>query len=157
MEYKKDGRWPANFLHDGSKEVKELFPDAKGGTWNRTQGARHFNNNGDPTNYETSKTDTSIGSAARFFYAAKASKKERGEINTHPTVKPLALVDYLVRLVSPPNAIVFDPFLGSGTTALAALKNGHRVIGVDLEKSYLKIAVARLKKEFPNLRFEKLT
>jgi site-specific DNA-methyltransferase (adenine-specific) len=73
------GRFPANFIHDGSEEVLELFPDTKGGTWNTTKGARHFNNDGEPTGYATSKSDSSTGSAARFFYCAKASKKDRNE------------------------------------------------------------------------------
>ena len=74
------GRWPANVIHDGSDEVVGLFPsNVKGGTWNRTSGARHFNNNGDPTGYETSGSDPSTGSAARFFYCAKASKADRDE------------------------------------------------------------------------------
>jgi len=74
------GRWPANVIHDGSDEVVGLFPaNVKGGTWNRTSGARHFNNNGDPTGYETSGSDASTGSAARFFYCAKASKADRDE------------------------------------------------------------------------------
>ena len=73
------GRFPANFIHDGSDEVLQLFPDTKGGTWNTTKGARHFNNDGEPTGYATSKSDASTGSAARFFYCAKASKKDRNE------------------------------------------------------------------------------
>jgi site-specific DNA-methyltransferase (adenine-specific) len=74
-----EGRFPANFIHDGSDEVLQLFPDTKGGTWNTTKGARHFNNDGEPTGYATSKSDSSSGSAARFFYCAKASKKDRNE------------------------------------------------------------------------------
>jgi len=73
------GRFPANFIHDGSDEVLQLFPDTKGGTWNTTKGARHFNNDGEPTGYATSKQDSSSGSAARFFYCAKANKKDRNE------------------------------------------------------------------------------
>ena len=73
------GRFPANFIHDGSDEVLQLFPDTKGGTWNTTKGARHFNNDGEPTGYATSKSDSSVGSAARFFYCAKANKKDRNE------------------------------------------------------------------------------
>ena len=78
-EQSQQGRFPANFIHDGSDEVLELFPDTKGGTWNTTKGARHFNNDGEPTGYATSKQDSSTGSAARFFYCAKASKKDRNE------------------------------------------------------------------------------
>ena len=82
------GRFPANFIHDGSDEVLELFPDTKGGTWNTTKGARHFNNDGEPTGYATSKSDGSTGSAARFFYCAKASKKDRNE-GLDPDLFPL--------------------------------------------------------------------
>jgi DNA modification methylase len=74
------GRWPANVIHDGSDEVVGLFPsNVKGGTWNRTAGARHFNNDGEPTDYQTSGSDSTTGSAARFFYCAKASKADRDE------------------------------------------------------------------------------
>ena len=142
------GRWPANVIHDGSEEVVAGFPEAKGGTWNTTAGARHFNNDGEPTLYETSKTDNSSGSAARFFYCAKASKSERNagleESNTHPTVKPLALMRYLVKLVTPPNGIVLDPFLGSGTTAVAATLEGFEWIGCEMTEDYLPIIEARV-------------
>jgi DNA modification methylase len=74
------GRWPANLIHDGSEEVVGLFPaNVKGGTWNRTAGARHFSNDGEPTDYQTSGSDGTTGSAARFFYCAKASKADRDE------------------------------------------------------------------------------
>jgi DNA modification methylase len=74
------GRWPANLIHDGSEEVVGLFPaKVKGGTWNRTAGARHFHNDGEPTGYQTSGSDGTTGSAARFFYCAKASKADRDE------------------------------------------------------------------------------
>ncbi|MFN9291945.1 MAG: DNA methyltransferase, partial [Planctomyces sp.] len=63
-----------------------------------------------------------LGEAARFFYCAKASKKDRGEGNNHPTVKPTDLMRYLCRLVTPPNGIVLDPFMGSGSTAVASIR-----------------------------------
>ena len=72
------------------------------------------------------------GKTSRFFYCAKASKKERGEYNKHPTVKPLALMTYLVKLISPPkDGIILDPFMGSGTTLLACRKEGRKCIGID--------------------------
>ena len=71
------------------------------------------------------------GSAARFFYCAKASKKDRGEGNTHPTVKPTDLMRYLCRLVTPPGGIVLDPFMGSGSTGKAALQEGFGFIGIE--------------------------
>ena len=138
------------------------FPDSKGGTWNTTAGARHFNNDGEPTLYKTSKSDNSEGSAARYFsqtaydetdlpdfiYQAKANKRERNaglEVgNTHPTVKPLALMRQLVRLVCPPNGVVLDPFLGSGTTAVAAVLEGFDWIGCELTEDYFPIIEARV-------------
>ena len=152
------GRWPANVIHDGSDEVLAGFPTAKGGTWNTTAGARHFNNDGEPTLYQTSKTDNSEGSAARFFYCAKASKSERNagleESNTHPTVKPLTLMRYLVRLVTPPNGMVLDPFLGSGTTAVAAILEGFEWTGCEMTEDYWPIIEART--EWAHGEFDKI-
>ncbi len=83
-------------------------------------------------------------SPSRFFYVAKASRKERGEGNTHPTVKPIALMRWLVRLIMPPNGIVLDPFAGSGTTLLAAQAEGFGYIGIEREAEYVEIARRRL-------------
>ena len=84
--------------------------------------------------------------ASRFFYCAKASKKERGEGNNHPTVKPIALMEYLIKLVTPPEGIVLDPFLGSGTTAIACINTGRNYIGFELDKQYYDIANVRIRK-----------
>lgn len=144
------GRFPANLIHDGSDEVLGVFPDnVKGGTWNQTKGARHFENNGEPTDYVTGGSDQSIGSAARFFYCPKASKKEKGKDNSHPTVKPIELMKYLVKLVTPKGALVLDPFMGSGTTGVAALQVGCRFLGIEKEKEYFDIAERRLKDAKP--------
>ena len=136
------GRWPANFIHDGSDEVVEL-----------------------------------LGDSARFFYCAKASKKDRNEglddfqevresdrikddgvggdnprnrsnnlrANHHPTVKPTELMRYLVRLITPPNGVVLDPFMGSGSTGKAAVLENFSFIGIDQSADYLDIATARIK------------
>ena len=107
-------RWPANVIHDGDDEVIALFPKSK------------------------------AGSAARFFYCAKASNKDRGEYNNHPTVKPTELMRYLCRLVTPPGGLILDPFMGSGSTGKAAILEGFRFIGFDLIGDYLNIASKRL-------------
>jgi hypothetical protein len=85
-----------------------------------------------------------LGSAARFFYCAKASKRDRDEGNHHPTVKPTDLMRYLCRLVTPPDGLVLDPFMGSGSTGKAAVLEGFRFIGIEREAEYVAIAQARI-------------
>lgn len=113
LERPEGGRWPANIIHDGSKEVIASFPDVK-------------------------------DSPARFFYCAKANKNDRGEGNNHPTVKPTELMRYLVRLVTPPNGVVLDPFLGSGSTGKACVLEGFNFIGIDMAEEYVEIARQRI-------------
>lgn len=88
--------------------------------------------------------DAHAAGASRFFYTAKASKRERGEGNTHPTVKPLSLMQWVVRLVTPPGGLVLDPFAGSGTTGLAARAEGMRAILVEREAEYVEIINRRI-------------
>ncbi len=88
--------------------------------------------------------DAFPNSAARFFYSAKASPIDRGAGNTHPTVKPTALMEWLVRLVTPPGGFVLDPFMGSGSTGKGALAAGMRFIGIEREEEYFRIAQRRL-------------
>ena len=87
---------------------------------------------------------TPMGEASRFFYCAKASKKDRGEGNNHPTVKPQALMQYLIKLVTHEGAVVLDPFLGSGSTAVAAKLLGRHYVGFDIDAHYCDIACERL-------------
>ena len=111
------GRFPANFIHDGSDEVLELVP-----------------------------SDKPNQSVARFFYCAKTNKKDRNEgaTNNHPTVKPTDLMIYLCRLVTPPNGTVLDPFTGSGSTGKAAILEGFNFIGIEQSAEYVEIATARI-------------
>lgn len=96
----------------------------------------------------TTKSNTEAGAAAsvnkRFNYCPKATKKERGEGNVHPTVKPLALMRWLIRLVTPPDGVVLDPFCGSGSTLVAAADEGVGFIGIDVSGEYCAIARTRL-------------
>ena len=154
------GRFPANLIHDGSDEVLELF-----------------------------------GESARFFYCAKASKKDRNEgldgfegqsigakgnglaricvtcnastiqgcdcpdrtyvnptrQNHHPTVKPTDLMRYLVKLITPPNGIVLDPFTGSGSTGKGAVMEGFNFVGIELDPDYVAIATARIQHQLDNI------
>lgn len=140
-----EGRFPANLIHDGSDEVVRLFPDSKGSQTDTKPSERKPNNiygkYGPRPAFESYK-DT--GSAARFFYCAKASKSERGEGNVHPTVKPLALMRYLCRLITPEWGTILDPFAGSGTTGAAAIAEDFGVILIEREAEYLPIIEKRL-------------
>lgn len=132
------GRWPANIIHDGSEEVIEAFPQSTG------QQARVTGNEpsaktdkvyGQFTTRTPAEPRNDSGSAARFFYSAKASKAERAG-SKHPTVKPIALKAYFIRLITPPGGIVLDPFAGTGTTGAAALQEGKRCLLIEREDEY---------------------
>lgn len=89
------------------------------------------------------------GGASRFFYCAKASKSERGEGNNHPTVKPLKLMRYLCRLITPPGGVILDPFIGSGSTGIAAKQEGFKFIGIESDSEYMEIAKRRIAGDAP--------
>jgi site-specific DNA-methyltransferase (adenine-specific) len=143
------GRWPANVIHDGSDEVVSQFPDSNG-----SGPARKLKRNPKPyqEGWGMNKNagdivelpDGGSGSAARFFYCAKASKADRDEGNNHPTVKPTDLMRYLCRLVTPKGGVVLDPFMGSGSTGKAALLEGFKFVGIEREKEYYEIAQKRI-------------
>jgi site-specific DNA-methyltransferase (adenine-specific) len=128
------GRWPANLVHDGSEEVLAAFPDADGAVSN----SRTANNNavyGEQNGMERQVGRGDSGSAARFFYTAKADSEDRLG-SKHPTVKPLDLMQWLVRLVTPKGGVVLDPFAGTGTTGEAAWREGMRAILIEREEEY---------------------
>jgi site-specific DNA-methyltransferase (adenine-specific) len=176
------GRWPANLIHDGSDEVVAGFPDCKTGGGGITK-ENHRSVTMSKASHKERQTIgyADSGSAARFFYCAKASKRDRDEgcegmegrksgmsngaqlngegydkgqdiglnrvisrSNHHPTVKPTDLMRYLCRLVTPPNGIVLDPFMGSGSTGKAAVLEGFEFIGIEREAEYVEIAKARI-------------
>ena len=135
------GRFPANIIHDGSEEVMDEF--AKYG--NRKSGGGDKSGKIPNTyfpgmlNEEQSIKRIAVpseGTAARFFYSAKASHEERIDGNRHPTMKPVALMRYLIKLVTPVNGTVLDMFAGSGTTGIAALGEGMRAILIEKEQEY---------------------
>ena len=153
-----DGRFPANVMHDGSEEVVSGFPNTgQGGGKPYSYAGREYDNkdtsmfNGDkpqaPSNYND------MGTAARFFYCPKVSKSERGENNTHPTVKPQELMKYLCRLVTPKGGTVLDPFMGSGSTGMACKDEGFEFIGIEREKEYFEIAEKRIQAASPLMEF----
>lgn len=183
------GRWPANVIHDGSEEVVGLFPQVGKSSGGLTPGVGNKNTArcwafGDRLSATAGGYGDS-GTAARFFYCAKASKAERDEglegfdnwdggritgrkpgtaglemadgkqnpyagkaspinRNHHPTVKPIALMRYLCRLITPPGGLVLDPFCGSGSTGIAAALEGCRFVGIEQDAEYCRIAEARI-------------
>jgi site-specific DNA-methyltransferase (adenine-specific) len=169
------GRWPANIILD---EHTAGLLDEQSGVSKSTPAPRRevpYTSNsrsGGPMVFGGSSHNDS-GGASRFFYVAKASKRDRNEgleelpfikggslsggedkrsqttnqpsrQNFHPTVKPTALMEYLVKLVTPPNGTVLDPFTGSGSTGKAAILNGFDFIGIEMTEDYLPIIKARL-------------
>jgi len=171
------GRWPANVIHDGSEEVLAGFPNRN---WNDKRIVKISRTKGiwqkDEIEGLNTPTYNDSGSAARFYYCAKASKAERdagcegmdktkkcgcygngiGNVpkidgerpnavkNNHPTVKPIALMRYLCKLVTPPKGTIYDPFIGSGTTGIAAGLEGFNFIGSEIEKDSCRIAEKRI-------------
>jgi site-specific DNA-methyltransferase (adenine-specific) len=139
------GRWPANLITDGSDEVVGLFPEGHPHhSGFIRQGGDHFSVGSDRKARGTEfAAPCDTGSAARFFYTSKATKAERQGC-THPTVKPLDLMAYLCRLVTPPGGTVLDPFMGSGTTIKAALSEGFNAIGIERDPAYFAMAEHRM-------------
>lgn len=144
------GRFPANLILD---DVAAEMLDEQSGqskTPNTvTQGASnntgiYGGGKGLHAGLGTKECYGDSGGASRFFYCAKASKGQRGEGNNHPTVKPLKLMSYLCRLITPPNGLVLDPFAGSGSTGVAALGEGFRFQGIELNPEYAEIARRRI-------------
>ena len=169
------GRWPANLLLD--ETAAEMLDEQSGVL---KSGARKPTKNSDGNGWKNSCTKTlndfaaDSGGASRFFYVAKASKRERNaglegmpealggslsggndkrkgdkpqlsmRANHHPTVKPIKLMEYLCRLITPPSGIVLDPFCGSGSTGVAAKNLGFGFVGIEREEEYVQIAERRL-------------
>jgi site-specific DNA-methyltransferase (adenine-specific) len=200
------GRWPANLIHDGSNEVVGLFPvTTSGGGDKHGRKASLFCISTDWKAFKGTSSGGDTGSAARFFYCAKASKKDRdegcdhlpehqeglqlprgkcpdcgtwknsGELkckcggewqmtlnpppkarNNHPTVKPTALMRYLCRLVTPPEGIVLDPFMGSGSTGKAAMLEDFQFVGIERDAEYFEIATSRIAVALP-MQFQMVT
>ena len=171
-----EGRFPANLIHDGSDEVRECFPESKGGAFPKTHGSSGFVS---PEEKESRVEMNDSGNASRFFksiiYQPKASKAERNKgcdgleekpggsnakgytadvargldrnrpvANNHPTVKPIKLMEYLITMVTPENGTVLEPFMGSGTTGVAAVNLNRSFIGIEMDEHYFEIAEKRI-------------
>ena len=132
------GRWPANVIHDGSDEVLAGFPNDAGRFFYCAKASKSERNAG-LEGFEPRKSDTRSDTAAGLWAQMEAPKA-----NFHPTVKPIALMRYLVKLVTPPGGTVLDPFLGSGSTAVAAILEGFEWVGCEMTEDYWPIIEARV-------------
>ncbi len=142
------GRWPANVVHDGSDEVEEEFAKYgnKGGGYGKRGGdpaGKGIYHGSFPRGQMQSVGFGDSGTASRFFYCAKAGKADRAG-SKHPTVKPVALMRWLVRMVTPPGGTVLDPFAGSGTTGEAAVLEGMKVVLLEADETYYADLVKRM-------------
>lgn len=140
--YDASGRHPANLVHDGSDEVVAAFPEVgvssggKGAASQKTALAGHVY--GDFSGETLGRNAGGLGdsgSAARFFYSAKADADDRIG-SKHPTVKPVDLMRWLCRLVTPPGGVVLGPFAGTGSTGEAAWREGFRAVLIEREAEY---------------------
>lgn len=142
MNINEQGRFPANFIHDGSEEVTNNFPNgssrffycAKAGKKERNMGLESFEGKENSGSYKFREDGSLDG------------KPTQAKPNYHPTVKPIVLMKYLCRLITPKGGVVLDPFIGSGTTGIAAKEEGFNFIGVEHSEEYCEIAEARLNK-----------
>lgn len=146
-----EGRWPANLIHDGSDEVADSFPYSAGqqGIVTGNEPSSPFANvYGDMPNRAGSAIPRNdSGSAARFFYSAKAGPLDRLG-STHATIKPVDLMRWLCRLVTPPGGHILEPFAGSGTTGIAAMAEQMSCTMIEMEADHVadierKLAILR--------------
>jgi site-specific DNA-methyltransferase (adenine-specific) len=148
---KSNGRWPANIIFDeeSTKILDQMTGILKsGGGDKHNKKPSSFNVSTDWEKYKGTSIGGDSGGASRFFYCAKASLSEKNKgLNkpcSHPTVKPISLMKYIITLLAPPeNPILLDPFMGSGTTLIAAKELGISAIGIEKELEYVEIAEKR--------------
>ena len=180
---KREGRYPANVMHDGSDVVNDIFPNSKGSSGNGNAKVGETSKGAIPLRRGEAPLYNDEGSASRYFYCPKTAKSERNQglvefddkqyshdgrkksienpyqrnksisKNSHPTVKPVELMKYLCRLVTPKGGTVLDPFMGSGSTGMAAKDEGFDFIGIEREKEYFEISEQRIKTTAPLSEF----
>jgi len=152
-EVNKLGRFPANLIHDNSEEVRECFPNeserffksiiyqAKASKSERNKGCEGLEGTyvaqGNQAKAELARGNTDFNNSNKHNNVQLLK-------NHHPTVKPIKLMEYLIKMVTPTNGIVLDPFMGSGSTGVACVLNNFEFVGIDLDKDYCEIARARI-------------
>jgi len=145
------GRFPSNTVLSHHPDCKdECHPECAIKTLDKQSGElKRGHKQGTSKMYSGGNAiEKDYGGASRFFYCAKASKADKGKKNIHPTVKNTKLMEYLIKLITPPTGIVLDPFMGSGSTGIAAIGNSFGFIGIDADLKFFEIAKHRIN-EYP--------
>ena len=130
---------PTGWVKDGAKRRTFGRAGITTGT-SKEYGKEDANPNG---RYPSNIIGEVNSSEQKYFYAPRATRKEKGKDNDHPTVKPIDLMAYLIRIYCPIKGLVLDPFCGSGTTGVAAMREDREFVGIDLSKHYTEIATQR--------------
>jgi DNA modification methylase len=139
------GRFPANFIHDGSDEVVSLFPEETARFFYCAKASKEEKNTGLEYLADVERIDYGgFHSEEGLINNGRNPANRLPMKNPHPTVKPVDLMKYLCRLITPPNGVVLDPFMGSGTTGIAATTEGFNFIGIEREEEYIEIARHRI-------------
>ena len=142
--YKSNGRWPANVIHDGSDEVVSQFPNESSRFFYCAKASKSDRDDGLDEFLEKKVVTFQTGNGASGNPSSISADRDTQYKNIHPTVKPTDLMKYLCRFVTPKNGIILDPFMGSGSTGKAALSEGFRFVGIEMNKEYFEIAEARI-------------
>jgi len=141
------GRFPSNLIHDNSEEVRECFPNeserffksiiyqAKASKSERNRGCDGL---------EEKVSGGMAGTADQTLLTGSGNIRNNMARNNHPTVKPIALMEYLIKMVTRKGGTVLDPFMGSGSTGVACKRLGYEFIGIEREAEYITIAKARI-------------
>jgi len=142
------GRFPANFIHDGSDEVVDMFPNDSQRFFYTAKASKSERNAG-LDGFKTKQTVGGGGGVGDYLddvnsASGKYGSEKAPNKNYHPTVKPVALMKYLTRLITPKGGVVLDPYMGSGSTGVACMQEGFNFIGVEMDKEYFEIAKARI-------------
>ena len=151
-----EGRFPANIIFDeeAGKILDEQSGNVKGMASQNCNNQKLYGGNAlnasSTTRSGFKEGYNDNGGASRFFYCPKANKSDRneGSDNNHPTVKPTNLMTYLVRLVTPKDGVVLDPFMGSGSTGKACMREDFQFVGIEREEEYIEIAKQRIEWEY---------
>ena len=135
-----DGKPPTGWVKGGHQR-RTFGKDGKTTGTQKEFGKEDANPKG---RYPSNIIGTTSPEHQKYFYAPRVTRKERGEYNNHPTPKPIALMQYLIKIYTPESGKVLDPFCGSGSTGIAAMLEGRDFLGVDLDADYINIAQRRV-------------